>query len=67
MTWRVSQFKDLGELTNITELPYGCVLHVFDNFPMDGRVDWGPRLGNHFMHMNKFKLFIHNVLGWPQK
>ncbi len=66
MTWMQAGFNKIGNINDLQELPYGCILHVLDNFPMDGRVDWGPRITNYFMHMNNFKVFMHNVTSWPE-
>ena len=67
MTWMQAGFNKIGNIGDLQELPYGCILHVLDNFPMDGRVDWGPRITNSFLHMNNFKVFMHNVTAWPDK
>ena len=67
MMWKVSLLTGTKSLSDLTELPYGSIIHILDNFPMDGRVDMGPRKGNHFMHMNRFYKCMHTVLNWPEK
>ena len=57
----------LRDLRDVTELPYGAMLHVLDNFPMDGKVSFGPRIDNHFINMNNFKVFMLNKSNWPEE
>lgn len=60
-TWRTSQFMELRKISELEEMPFGSVLHVLDNFQMDGHVDMAPRPGNKIIGMNKFKLYIKNI------
>lgn len=66
MMWKVSLLTGTKSLSDLTELPYGSIIHILDNFPMDGHVEYGPRKGNHFMHMNRFYKFMHSVVNWPE-
>ena len=67
MAWRMTQLSEVRSLTDLTELPYGSILHVLDNFPCDGKVAWGPRADNYLINMNKFRLFMNNQIMWPEK
>lgn len=67
MSWRLSDFGKLGDIRDVTELPYGSVVHILDNFPMDGKVSFGPRIDNHFINMNNFKVYMLNESSWPTK
>ena len=58
MSWRMSQLGQVRKLEELTELPYGCILHVLDNFPCDGKIAWGPRADNYLINMNKFRNFV---------
>lgn len=66
MSWRMSQLSEVRDLNEITELPYGSILHVLDNFPWDGKVSWGPRPDNYFINMNRFRLYMNNLIMWPK-
>ena len=61
MTWRTSQFKSVTPISALSELPVNSILHICDNFPMDGMVSMSPRVNNPFITMNKYKLFMANV------
>ena len=60
MTWRTSQFKEVRPISELSELPIGCVLHILDNFQMDG-FSMAPRANNPFINMNKYKLYMKNI------
>lgn len=61
MTWKTSQFKEIRPINSIPELPVGSVLFVLDNFQMDG-VSIPPRFNNPIINLNKYKMFMHNIL-----
>lgn len=67
MTWRRSDLAKVRDLSDLTELPPGVIVHILDNFVMDGKISYGPRTDNHLINMNKFRLFMHNVTTWPTK
>jgi len=67
MSWRMSQLGQVRSIEELTEMPYGCILHVLDNFPCDGKISWGPRPENYLINMNKFRLFMYNQVMWPSK
>ena len=67
MAWRMTQLSEVRSLTDLTELPYGSILHVLDNFPCDGKIAWGPRADNYLINMNRFRLFMNNQIMWPEK
>lgn len=62
MTWRTSQFKEVYPLSALQELPVGSVLFILDNFQMDGTVSMSPRLNNPILNLNKYRLFMNNIL-----
>ena len=62
MAWRMTQLSEVRSLTDLTELPYGSILHVLDNFPCDGKIAWGPRADNYLINMNRFRLFMNNQI-----
>ena len=62
MTWRTSQFKEVYPLSVLQELPVGSVLFILDNFQMDGTVSMSPRLNNPILNLNKYRLFMNNIL-----
>ena len=57
MNWKTSDLKVVRSLAEFQELPVGSVLHLLDNFQMDG-VSIGPRPGNPIVNANKYKLYI---------
>ena len=62
MTWRTSQFKEIYPIASLQELPVGSVLFVLDNFQMDGNVSMSPRPNNPILNINKYRLFMNNVI-----
>ena len=60
-TWRSSQLLEVRRLSELSELPYSCIVHELDNFQMDGHVSMGLRPGNLFTTMNNYKLYVKNV------
>lgn len=61
MSWKSSDLKIVRSLAEMQELPMGSVLHILDNFQMDG-VSICPRPGNALLGLNKYKLYIKNVI-----
>lgn len=61
MTWKSSQFKQVMPLSGLKELPVGSILHILDNFQMDGTVSMSPRLNNPFTNMNKYRMYMTNI------
>ena len=63
-TFRQSQFKEIHNIGELTELPVGAVAHVLDNFQMNqGIVNFAPALDNPITSMNNYKLLVRHVTG----
>ena len=63
MTFRVGQFAELRNVTELTELPYGSILHELDRFQMHGDdTSLSPSIDNPIVNMNNFKLLMTNVV-----
>ena len=62
MNWKTSDLKLVHSLAELQELPTGSVLHLLDNFQMDG-VSISPRPTNPIINANKYKLYISLYYG----
>ena len=62
LTWKSSDLKVVRPLVELQELPYGSILHSLTNFQMDDVTSIAPRLDDPIIGLNKYKLFIKNVI-----